>query len=77
MGMKKKLKKLMRKNKRLAKKYGYDRHYYLERLEIPIEKCGTNFCDKKDKRYRKWMKERKKYGFDSRETWSLDSSFYT
>ena len=29
---------------------------------------------KKDKRNKKWKKERKKYGFDSRETWNLDST---
>ena len=79
MGRKKKkdLKKLLRKNAELARKHGYDRHYFVERLGIPIEKCGTNFCGRMDKRYGKWMKERKKYGFDSRETWSLDSAFYT
>ena len=64
-----------KKNKKLAKKYGYDRHYYLEQLGWDIRKCGTNFCDNKDKRYKKWMRERKKYGFDSRETWNLDGLF--
>lgn len=29
---------------------------------------------KKDKRNKKWKKERKKYGFDSRDTWNLDST---
>ena len=28
-----------------------------------------------DKRQFKWAKERRKYGFDSRETWSLDYTF--
>lgn len=64
-----------KKNKKLAKKYGYDRHYYLEQLGWDIRKCGTNFCDNEDKRYKKWMHERKKYGFDSRETWHLDGLF--
>ena len=29
---------------------------------------------KKDKRNKEWKKERKKYGFDSRDTWNLDST---
>ena len=29
-----------------------------------------------DKRQKEWKKQRKKYGFDERETWSLDFSFH-
>ena len=71
-----KLKKRLRKNAEKAEKRGYDRHLYLETLGIPIEKCGSNFCDKSDERYGKWMKQRRKYGFDERETWNLDYVFF-
>lgn len=74
---KKELKKLLRRNAELANKHGYDRHYFVEKLGVPIEKCGTNFCGNDDRRYGHWMKQRGKYGFDSRETWSLDSAFFT
>ena len=73
--MAKKTNSLNEKNAKLAKKYGYDRHYFLEKLGFPLEKCGTNFCDTSDKRYEDWMKEREKYGFDSRETWNLNVIF--
>lgn len=46
---------------------------FLSDLGIPIERYGTNFTSKKDKRKKKWKKERKKYGFDSRETWNLQT----
>lgn len=74
MGRKKdeKLEKLLKRNAKKAKKHGYDRHLYLEVLGLEIERCGTNFCDDGDERSKKWKKERKKYGFDSRETWCLD-----
>ena len=29
-----------------------------------------------DKREKRWKKQRKKYGFDERETWGLDEAFY-
>lgn len=74
--MKPKIKKQIKKNKKLAKKMGYQRHYYLEKLGIPIENCGTNFCDKHDDRYSKWMKEQKKYGMDARETWDIRGFFF-
>lgn len=49
---------------------------YLDDLGVPLEKYGTNFCnDEDDGRQLKWKKERKKYGFDSRETWYLSNSF--
>ena len=48
---------------------------YLDKLRIPIEEYGVNFTDQNDKRKEKWKKQRKKYGFDERETWSLDQTF--
>lgn len=32
--------------------------------------------NKDDKRQKKWKKQRRKYGFDERETWCLESAFY-
>lgn len=51
------------------------RNKYLEDLGIKKRDYGTNFCDDKDKRAKKWKKERKKYGFDDRETWNLNHTF--
>ena len=51
------------------------RNKYLEDLGIPLNKIGTNFCDDNDKRSKCWKKQRKKYGFDERETWCLDHIF--
>lgn len=46
------------------------KHKYLEELGFdPL------YETKKDKRNKKWAKERKKYGFDSRETWNMDITF--
>ncbi len=52
------------------------RHKYFEEIE---NKQGTHpstwgIGDKT--REEVWYKERRKYGFDSRETWSLDTTFY-
>ena len=50
------------------------RNKYLDDLGIPCEKQGLNhYPGKEDKRAKHWKKERQKYGFDSRETWNLDS----
>lgn len=50
------------------------RNKYLE--DIGIKEYGTNFCNNKDdKRQKRWAKQRKKYGFDDRETWALDQMF--
>lgn len=50
------------------------RNKYLDDLGIPHEKQGlNNYPGKEDERAKHWKKERKKYGFDSRETWNLDS----
>lgn len=34
------------------------------------------YCKNDKKRMKRWKKQRKKYGFDSREMWNLDVSFY-
>lgn len=36
----------------------------------------TDLGSKDDKRREKWKEQRKKYGFDERETWSLNYTFY-
>lgn len=51
------------------------RNKYLDELGIKPEEYGTNFVDDNDPRASLWEEERKKYGFDSRETWSLDKMF--
>ena len=44
------------------------KHYYLDKINIK----PFFFDDFKDRRNKQWKKERKKYGFDERETWSMD-----
>ena len=56
-------------------KNGYVHCKYLDELGIPLKKQHTNFCDKTDDRWNRWKKQRKKYGFDDRETWNLDQMF--
>ena len=56
-------------------KNGYVHCKYLDELGIPLTKQHTNFCDKTDDRWNRWKKQRKKYGFDDRETWNLDRMF--
>jgi len=50
---------------------------YLEELH---SETVTNYCrlleNKEDDREANWEKERQIYGFDNRETWSLDFTFY-
>jgi len=48
---------------------------YLDKLGITSEKRPDGYC-KNDKRQTKWKKERKKYGFDEREMWNMDYTFY-
>ncbi len=52
------------------------RHKYFDTIEG--EKCEhpTRWCGPNDPRSKEWYQERRKYGFDSRETWSLDTTFY-
>lgn len=45
---------------------------YLDDLKI---KERPDLWNKNDKRQTKWKKERQKYGFDERETWSMELSF--
>lgn len=44
------------------------KHYYLDKINIK----PFFFDNYKDRRKKQWKKERKKYGFDERETWSLN-----
>lgn len=53
-------------------KDGYVHCKYLDDLGIPLQNQHTNFSNNKDRRWKRWKKERKVYGFDSRETWNLD-----
>ena len=48
-------------------------HLYLEELETY---SGDYWGLKNDPRETEWAQERKIYGFDNTETWSLDTSFY-
>ena len=52
-----------------------DNHKYLDDLGIPKNNQGVNFVDGSDSRYADFMKERKIYSFDSRETWNLCDIF--
>jgi hypothetical protein len=48
-------------------------HKYLNKLGIKsTEYCIFNSEEKKDDRIKRFLKQRKKYGFDERETWSMD-----
>lgn len=48
-------------------------HKYLEELETY---SGPYWGTKNDPREQEWIKEKETYGFDSTETWALDTSFY-
>lgn len=48
---------------------------YLDDLGLKVNQYGTNFTSNNDSRKKIWSKERKEYGFDSRETWNLDRIF--
>lgn len=45
------------------------KRYYLDKLNI---KDRPDTWNPDDERQKDWKKQRKKYGFDERETWSLD-----
>lgn len=51
------------------------RNKYLDDLNIQINKYGTNFMPDTDERNEIWRKQKKEYGFDSRECWNLDQTF--
>ena len=44
------------------------KHYYLDKINIK----PFFFDNFEDRRKKQWKKERKKYGFDERETWSMN-----
>lgn len=49
---------------------------YLKNLGLKKEDLPQGWgTDSDDKRQKKWKKEREEYGFDNRETWSLDYTF--
>lgn len=45
--------------------------FYLDEVNHP-----ERFLDDNDSREPKWAEEREEYGFDERETWALDNTFY-
>ena len=49
-------------------------HKYLEKI-VSLEDTPYGW-NKDDKRNDEWSKQREEYGFDERETWSLDSTFF-
>lgn len=49
-------------------------HKYLD--DLGVTNCPDNYGSKNDKRQKVWKKQRKKYGFDNRELWNLDYTFY-
>lgn len=51
-------------------------HKYLDDAGIPENHRPWSWCGEQDPRAETWAKEREIYGFDSRETWSLDTTFY-
>lgn len=49
---------------------------YLDDIGIPIDERSEDYCNEDDGRQPYWKKQRDTYGFDERETWSLDETFY-
>ena len=47
---------------------------YLEELGLKKGGYGLYDPEKNDKRKKKWKKQRKKFGFDERETWNLNNT---
>lgn len=48
------------------------KHYYLDKINYD----NFDYHLKGDKREKEWRKQRRKYGFDERETWNLNWRFY-
>lgn len=48
---------------------------YLEDIGLHTEQLTANTCGDNDDRKSRWDKQRELYGFDERETWSLDQTF--
>ena len=46
---------------------------YLDDLKVEYPET---YCPSDDPRQEKWTQEREEYGFDERDTWSLDNAFY-
>ena len=51
------------------------RNKYLEDIGLQPEQITSNTCGDNDDRKSRWDKQRELYGFDERETWSLDQTF--
>ena len=49
---------------------------YLDDIGITIDKRPEGWDNEDKKQVNKWKKEQSIFGFDSRETWSLDYTFY-
>lgn len=52
------------------------KHKYLDNLPVRSDFRPDYYGTKGDERETQWLQERKVFGLDSRETWSLDVSFY-
>ena len=52
------------------------RHKYFDEIEGDKYEHPARWCSPNDPRSSQWYEERRKYGFDSRETWSLNTVFY-
>ena len=59
----------------MKRKYSQMKHKYLKDIGIKLENTPYGWCPKDD-RQKGWKQERKEYGFDSRETWGLDSTLF-
>lgn len=46
---------------------------YLDDIGLKQDNYFANFCYDDETRSKIWEEERKKYGFDSRETWNIDT----
>lgn len=52
-----------------------EKHKILTDLGLKDEEMMVNLCGDDDARNAEWQKERAEYGFDERETWSMDTAF--
>lgn len=53
----------------------YIKHKYLKDIDIKLKDTPYGWC-KDDKRQKQWKEQRNTYGFDERETWALDTTFF-
>ena len=51
------------------------KHKILSDIGLKEEQMMVNLCGDNDSRAKDWAEQRKEYGFDERETWSLDYAF--